>query len=142
MNKTFDELVNSYDSQCNGMTIIVYKKHPFKVNFKHGEDNYEIHSYKEDKVRDVFLKYTSDKNLILNELSFNYYHNILIDNYDQTLNELIKNFPDSSELNLNQNNTNETNESFDNSVDKIDIYVNDKIPISCLKKNKKIIIIL
>ena len=142
MNKSFNELANSYDSQCNGMTILVYKKHPLKVNFKYGEDPYEIQSYKEDKVRDVFHKYTLDKNLNLNELSFNY-NNILIDNYDQTFNDLINNCPDSSELNIHQNNTYSTNESFDNSIDKIDIYVHDNIPPnSCFKKNKKLIIIL
>ena len=142
INKTFDEIANSYDRQCNGMTILVYKKHPLKVNFKHGEEPYEIQSYKEDKVKDVFLKYTSEKNLILNELSFSYFYNNTINNYDQTFNELINKYPDSSDLNLNYNITNQTNESFDNSIDKIDIYVNDIIPTSCFKKHKKLIIIL
>ena len=140
--KTFDEFAISYDKQCNGMTILVYNKHSLIVNFRKEGDPYEMSIYKEDKVRDIFQKYILEKGFNLNELSFKY-NNIHIDNYEQTFNELINKYPESSVMNLNENNETEINETFNNSIHEIDIFITVNIqPNSCFKKYKKLLIIL
>ena len=80
-NKTFDQLANSYDIQCNGMTILVYKKHLLMVNFIHELDSYPMESYKEEKIKDIFSKYTLEKGLNRNNLAFKY-NNIPINNLE------------------------------------------------------------
>ena len=142
LNKKFDDIANSYDKNCLGMTILVTKKkNPLMITFlKKNCSPYKIECYKEDKVSDIFSNYADNNSLNLKNLKFNYgIININLDN--TTFDQLITNSDSMSHEKLDFNNTTMM-DTITN--DKMEIIVSDntETSVSCCKKCKKLIIIL
>ena len=89
LNNKFDDIANKYDKKCLGMTILVYKKNPIKVNFiQEKAPIYSIECFMEDKIQDIINKYCSSNALNLSNLSFAY-KAIPINNTQKTFNDLV-----------------------------------------------------
>ena len=143
INKKFDDIANKYDKNCYGMSILVSKKNLLKINFLYKNNPpYPMECYKEDKIKDVLNIYAINNNLNLNKLSFKYgLVPITLDN--STFNDLIINYDTNSKITFN-NTTKLFSDNNEDTIDKIDLIVNDIIetPVSFCKKYKYLIIIL
>ena len=139
LNKKFDDVATSYDKKCNGMSILVYNKNPLKINFFYDNKNpYEMHCYKEDKIKDVFNNYALNNSLNINDLCFEYEMiPILIDSQGTFL-DLFNN-----EDNKSREFVNLTTITLSNNINEIDIIVKqgNLESQSYFKKYKYIIII-
>ena len=139
LNKKFDDVATSYDKKCNGMSILVYNKNPLKIKFFYDNKNpYEMHCYKEDKIKDVFNNYALNNSLNINDLCFEYEMiPILIDSQGTFL-DLFNN-----EDNKSREFVNLTTITLSNNINEIDIIVKqgNLESQSYFKKYKYIIII-
>ena len=139
VNKKFDDFANKNDKNCFGMTLLVCRKNSLIINFFYKNNpRYTIECNKDDKIKNVFKDYATENKLNLNNLSFQVgIIPIPLDN--KTFNQLDINYDPSTKMNLDKI----TKDSFNNE-DSIDIIVNNIIdsPISCFKKNKRVVIIL
>ena len=61
LNKKFDDIANSLDKKCLGMTILVYHRTPLLVNFIFDNiSKYSIDCYMEDNIREIFKYIASE----------------------------------------------------------------------------------
>ena len=143
LNKEFDDIANSYDKKCLGLTIEVYIRNQLKVNFLYkNKKPYTIICFKEDNISDIFDKYISNNSLNKNNINFYYGNNPIKIELQQTFNQLITSFEDKSSF---ETLVNVTDRPFKKNKNEINIKVKDyrnsnheEVPKKCEKK--KIII--
>ena len=103
LNKKFDDIANSLDKKCLGMTILVYHRTPLVVNFVlNNITKYSINCFLEDNIREIFNLYCFENKLNINNLIFTYQNNPV--NLDNNFLDLNTNEPEKSEndiLNVN-----------------------------------------
>ena len=99
----FDNIANSLDKKCLGMTILVYHRTPLTINFIFNNNfKYIMNCFLEDKIREIINKYCIQNNLDINNLLFYYQNNPL--NLDNNFLDLNINEPDPNDndiLNIN-----------------------------------------
>ena len=99
----FDNIANSLDKKCLGMTILVYHRTPLTINFIFNNNfKYIMNCFLEDKIREIINKYCIQNNLDINNLSFLYQNSPL--NLDNNFLDLNINEPDPNDndiLNIN-----------------------------------------
>ena len=99
----FDNIANSLDKKCLGMTILVYHRTPLTINFIFNNNfKYIMNCFLEDKIREIINKYCIQNNLDINNLLFLYQNNLL--NLDNNFLDLNINEPDPNDndiLNIN-----------------------------------------
>ena len=67
----FDNIANSLDKKCLGMTILVYHRTPLTINFIFNNNfKYIMNCFLEDKIREIINKYCIQNNLDINNLLF------------------------------------------------------------------------
>ena len=140
INKKFEEIANEHDKKGRCMTLKVnYKK--IKVNFKNKSGNL-MKSYSclgKNKLKDLCNKYAQDINgADYNNSGLIFTYNNQPINFENDLDQLIKDNNNANDNNLNQ--TNIENNNINNNRE-INIEVSQN-KCHCIKKNKKLIIIL
>ena len=140
INKKFEEIANEHDKKGRCMTLKVnYKK--IKVNFKNKSGNL-MKSYSclgKNKLKDLCNKYAQDINgADYNNSGLIFTYNNQPINFENDLDQLIKEHNNANDNNLNQ--TNIENNNINNNRE-INIEVSQN-KCHCFKKNKKLIIIL
>ena len=135
-NKTFNEIANSSDKICGGITISVYTtntRNPLKVNFIYNNNRFTIEGYKENKVGDICHQFCSKINKNMYCLFFKYEGKDI--NFDQTFSQLLSSI-------ITYNNTSERLNP-EQLIKNIDITVFEPTPSnSKSSKTKNILIIL
>ena len=141
INKKFDDLANFIDKIFSGMTLLVYSKHPLKVEFVNINcRTVAIDCFWEDKIKDICKIYCSEINKKVKDFTF-IYGTVELD-INQSFSQMLSSINDlNSKMKIPIiNETCEENNVTNNYFKIIEINANEHE--SCFKRHKKLLIII
>ena len=141
INKKFDDLANFIDKIFSGMTLLVYSKHPLKVEFVNINcRTIAIDCFWEDRIKDICKIYCSKINKKVKDFTF-IYGTVELD-INQSFSQMLSSINDlNSKMKIPIiNETCEENNVTNNYFKIIEINANEHE--SCFKRHKKLLIII